>query len=180
MNISRRTALIGGSIATLALAGAVIAGPAFAKDDHGSRHDSMSQGRHDMRGHGKDDDHGMHEDRGPRKGLGRMLHSEGVVEQRDAAGAITFVTVRHQVGTVTAASDSSISLKSADGYTATWPITSETRVMRNRTVAKGSAFVVGDLVEARGSVAVGGVVKTRDIQYRTPRATPTPSASTNS
>lgn len=176
MNISRRTALIGGSIATLAIAGAVIAGPAFAKDGRGSHRDAMSsaQGRHDM-----DDDHGMHGRHESHKGLGRMLHSEGVVAQRGAAGAITFVTVRQQVGKVTAASDTSISLQSADGYTATWPITSETRVMRDRAVVKGSAFAVGEVVEARGTVA-GGTVKTRDIQFRTPRATPTPSASTNS
>lgn len=197
MKMSRRTAVAAGSIATLAVTGALIAGPAFAKGGHGPRGNAIGQvvgmsdsstagGPMGRRGHGRghdmDGNHGMRGDRG--MGLGRMLHVEGVVAKTDAAGAVTYVTVRHQEGKVTAASDTSITVKSDDGYTATWPISATTRVIRGGAVAKGSVFVVGDVVEVRGTVT-GGTVTTDDIHDHAAGKgmglvpAPTPSASTS-
>lgn len=202
MKMSRRTAVIAGSIATLAVAGTLVAGPAFAKG-HGNRNNQFSQsqgapgtstsgnaigrvggmGMHETstvggmmggRGHGMD----MDRDHGMSNGIarGRMLHSEGVVAQTDAAGAVTYVTVRQQDGKVTAASDTSITVKSDDGYTATWPIDANTKIVRNGAVVKGSAFVSGDIVEVRGIVSAAGVVTTNDIHNHAPRVAPTPVA----
>lgn len=189
MKMSRRSAALAGSIATLAMAGTLVAGPAIAK---GRSHqigntNSNSQsvngnvvgsvgGMNGMgggRGHGhgmggKDGDHGMG------IGRGRMLHSEGVVASTDAAGATTYVTVRHQTGKVTAASDASITVKSDDGYTKEWPISATTKLIRNGAIAKGSAFVVGDVVEAHGTVSAAGVVTTADVHTEQPRLAPTP------
>lgn len=53
------------------------------------------------------------------------LHGELVVPQRDGTGTQTVVV---QTGEVTAVSAKSLSLKSTDGYTATYVITSTTRV----------------------------------------------------
>ena len=199
MKMSRRTAVIAGSIATLAVAGTLVAGPAFAKG-HGNRNNPFTQsqgasdkivgrmggmgmgmgmpdsstvvGRMGGRGHGMD----MDGDHGMPNGIarGRMLHSEGVVAQTDAAGTVTYVTVRQQDGKVTAASDTSITVKSDDGYTATWPIDANTKIVRNGAVAKGSAFVAGDIVEVRGTVSAAGVVTTSDIHNHAPRLAPTP------
>lgn len=198
MKMSRRTAAIAGSIATLAVAGTLIAGPAFAKG-HGNRNNQISNsqgangnvvgrlggpmgmsdndgdgGMMGGRGHG----HGMGDmdgDRGMPNGMARgaMLHSEGVVARTDS-GTVTYVTVRQQHGKVTAASDTSITIKSDDGYTATWPISATTKVIRNGAVAKGSAFVAGDVIEARGTVSSAGVVTTDDIHNHAPRVAPTP------
>ena len=196
MKMSRRTAVVAGSIATLAVAGTLVAGPAFAKG-HGNRTNQMSNsqgasgnviGR--MGGMGMSDSatvggmmggrgHGMRDmdgDHGMPNGVarGQMLHSEGVVAKTDSAGAVTYVTVREQNGKVTAASDSSITVKSDDGYTATWPISTTTIINRNGAVAKGSAFVAGDVVEVRGTVSSAGVVTTDSIHNHAPRIAPTP------
>lgn len=179
MKMSRRTAAIAGSIATLAVAGTLIAGPAFAKGkpvrNNQSSNSQNAVGRMGdmMGGHGRmgdmDGDHGMP------MGIarGQMLHSEGVIARTDNTGTITYVTVRQQHGKVTAASDTSVTVKSDDGYTTTWPVSASTRVVRAGAVAKASAFVVGDVVEARGTVGAAGVT-TDDIHDHAPRVRPLP------
>lgn len=183
MKITRRSAVIAGTIATVAVAGALIAGPASAFGRTGSassgtsstqpfgmmggrgggmmggfdadgdgRPDSATVGGPMMRGHGF----------APMMGRGGMLHSEGVIARLDATGKATYVTVRMQQGKVTSATDSTIVVTSADGYVGSWPITSVTRLYRNGTVVKGSAFVVGDVVMAEGTVA-GGTVTTNIV-----------------
>jgi hypothetical protein len=77
-----------------------------------------------------------------------MLHSEGVIE--DAEG--TFVTVRMQEGDVTAVSATSITVKSADGYTSTYVISDETTTERDG--AEGAPNV-GDTVHVRATVTGG-------------------------
>ncbi len=81
-------------------------------------------------------------ERGPE---GHMLHSEGVVESTDGS----FVTVRMQLGEVTAASATSITVKSADGYSSTYVINDATAVERDG--AEG-APQIGDTVHVRAQV----------------------------
>ncbi len=74
-----------------------------------------------------------------------MLHGEGVVETADG----TYTTVRMQEGEVTAASATSLTVQSADGYTSTYVINSDTELERDR--AEG-APEVGDIVHVRAEV----------------------------
>ena len=190
MKISRRTAAIAGSIATLAVAGTLIAGPAAAHDRGGrgmgfgvangsgpigdrmpGRHDGMMGGK-GMKGGTMG---------GPRGG---MLYGDVVVRQRnvDANGNVTYTYVkqRTQVGTISSATDSAIKIKSADGTEMTWTIVSTTKVYRNGVEVKGSAFVAGEDAHAIGTIAADGTVTTVSIVSRTPRApkTPAPAPST--
>ncbi|TCC25218.1 hypothetical protein [Kribbella speibonae] len=72
-------------------------------------------------------DHG----KGPRDGLFGALHGEFVV-QKDGGGYETVVT---QSGSVTAVSSTSITVKSADGYTRTYVVNADTKVNRDGKIA---------------------------------------------
>lgn len=187
MKISRRTAVIAGSIATIGVAGALLAGPASAHDRGGrgpgfGPANGMSAPGH-MQG-GKGGRHGGHmgmdSDRpfdGPR---GEVLYGDMVVRQRnvDANGTITYTYVkqRTQVGVVSAATDAAIKIKSVDGTEMTWNIAATTKVYRNGAIVKGSAFAIGEQAHAVGTIAADGTVTTLSISSRTPRAPkPTPS-----
>ena len=60
-------------------------------------------------------------------------------------------TVVAQRGTVTAASPSSITVKSSDGYTITWTVVDTTQVIANRAKAEISVVSVGADVGVAGS-----------------------------
>ncbi len=116
-----------------------------------------AQGRPDGQGRGPGGDHGpgqmgdrgpggMGDKGGPRGEMGRMLHSEGVIEDADG----NYVTVRMQTGEVTAVSATSISVKSVDGYTSTYVITDTTEQDRDRTA--DTQAQVGDTVHVRATV----------------------------
>lgn len=89
-----------------------------------------------------------------------MLHSEGVIEQADG----TYITVRMQQGEVTAVSATSITVKSADGYTSTYVINGDTELERDR--AEG-APQVGDTVHVRATVS-GSTATADDIHALSP------------
>ena len=91
---------------------------------------------------------------------GHMLHSEGVIEQADG----TYITVRMQQGEVTAVSATSITVKSADGYTSTYVINGDTELERDR--AEG-APQVGDTVHVRATVS-GSAATADDIHALSP------------
>lgn len=118
------------------------------------------------RGHGPGEGHGPagHGPRGPGMGhegeRGHMLHGEGVIEQADG----TYVTVRTQEGEATAVSATSITVKSADGYTATYAINGDTELERDR--AEG-APQVGDTVHVRATVS-GSTATADDIHALSP------------
>jgi hypothetical protein len=82
---------------------------------------------------------------GPR-GIGRALHGEAVVG--DGKGG--FRTVAFQRGEVTAVSATSMTVKSADGFSRTYTLNSTTKVNRGRAT-------VGD-IRAGHRVAVRAVV----------------------
>lgn len=79
-----------------------------------------------------------------------VLHGELTVQ---GAGGPTVVAV--QRGKVTAASASSLTVRSSDGFTATYAVSSTTSVRRDRKTATADALVVGDaaLVRAVGTAA---------------------------
>lgn len=153
MKINKKSAALGGAFGAVVVAGALIAGPVLADDSStvtAPGLGSTAHGRMDggMR-HG-----GMHG-----FGPGAMLHSEGVAASTDSSGNVTYVTVREQSGKVTASSDSSITVKSDDGYTKTWAIGSATIVTKDGSTVKASSFAVGDSVRISGTVD-GDVVTT--------------------
>ncbi len=146
---------------------------------------------HDGWGRGPGARHG-----GP-AGLGLMgprgaLHGELVVPQRDGTGTQTVVV---QAGEVTAVSAKSLSLKSTDGYTATYVITSTTRVGARSTgitslkkgdtvsvlATKSGSTLTAVMVGARpGGARPGGARPGGDPRQRGTAPTPSPSATGSS
>ena len=166
MKFTPRTAVIAGSATAIALAGLAVAGPAFAKGHTPTAHPSASasaapstptapQGM--PRGGMMGGRGGF--DRGGMMG-GRTIHSAGVAAQTDASGKTTYVNVASQSGTVVTASDSAITVKSADGVAWTWKITSTTVLYSNGAAVKGSAFKAGDVVEVSGTGTGDGATAT--------------------
>lgn len=87
--------------------------------------------------------------------LGRAIHGTFVVPST-SGGTTTYVTDVQQAGTVTALSDTSITVKSADGYTATYVIGSSTK--KDPAVTSGGKAVVvatGDPATALSVVVPG-------------------------
>ena len=107
------------------------------------------------RGHGGGMGMGM---RGGLGAGGPLLHGEGVV--KDQTGA--YVDVRMQTGTVVSASATSVVVKSDDGVTWTWPVTTATTVERDGATVAAGTLVAGDKVRAAGTVK-DGVVTTKHI-----------------
>jgi len=120
-------------------------GPSRGMDGHGpGQHGPGQRGpSRGMDGHGPGQ-HGPGQ-HGPG---GDMLHSEGVIEDADG----NFITVRMQQGEATAVSATSITVVSADGYSATYAIDAETIVERH---GEDGALQVGDSVHVRAVVEAG-------------------------
>ncbi|WP_214414941.1 DUF5666 domain-containing protein [Sphaerisporangium fuscum] len=97
-----------------------------------------------------------------RRGLAGV-HGEATVRQRDGG----FATYGWQRGEVTAASTGSLTVKSADGVSWTWTVTSDTRVRKNGAKSTASALAQGDTVfvlgqpGGAGRTALGVVVPKR-------------------
>ncbi|MFM7596894.1 MAG: hypothetical protein ACKO70_00735 [Actinomycetota bacterium] len=99
---------------------------------------------------------------GPGRPEGDVLHGELVVERPDGG----VVTLRLQEGEATAVSATSITLASADGFTATYSISAETEQERGR--AEDTPAQVGDEVHVRATVE-GTAVTAEDIHAMPPR-----------
>ena len=82
-------------------------------------------------------------------GFGGAIHGQ-LTEPKSGGG---YQTVDVQRGTVTAVSSSSITVKSADGYTATYAVTGSTEV--NAQAAGIGSVKVGDTVELVATVSGG-------------------------
>jgi len=89
-----------------------------------------------------------------------------VVEEEDGS----IVTVRLQEGEVTAASPTSISVRSTDGFTSTYAITAQTDQERDRDHAASAQ--VGDTVHVRATVE-GTTATADDIHALSPEAAAT-------
>ncbi|MFM8239005.1 MAG: hypothetical protein ACKOAW_01665 [Actinomycetota bacterium] len=99
---------------------------------------------------------------GPGRPEGDVLHGELVVERPDGG----VVTLRLQEGEATAVSATSITVASADGFTATYAISAETEQERGR--AEDTPAQVGDEVHVRATVE-GTAVTAEDIHAMPPR-----------
>jgi hypothetical protein len=66
-----------------------------------------------------------------------------------------------QRGSLTAASASSITVASTDGFSATYAVTSGTTVRKARQTVPASALAVGDQVVVRASAGTAVVVRAR-------------------
>ena len=176
-----KTSRIIGIAAAATLAAAAVTGAAVAtaatqsaKNDatQSQQHDQQGsqQDRHEGRGPGGPGGHGPgghgpgdHGPGGPggHGPMGDVLHGQLVVEQPDG----TVVTEQVQEGEVTAVSATSISVKSTDGFTATYVINADTRLERDH--ADGTAAQVGDTAHIRGTVD-GGTVTAENVDAMSP------------
>ncbi|MHB1739710.1 MAG: DUF5666 domain-containing protein [Actinomycetes bacterium] len=75
-------------------------------------------------------------------GLGRALHAQATVVTPGG----TYLVVSTQQGTVTATTSSSVTVKSADGYTATYAVTSATRLAKDGASTTLSKIATGNTV----------------------------------
>lgn len=96
--------------------------------------------------------------------LARTQHGQFVV--RTANG---YRTVLVQRGVVTAASPTSVTVRSLDGYAATYVMDSTTRIRQGRTAVPASALHSGEHVMV-AAIQTGSTNTARAIQVRTPTA----------
>ncbi len=152
------------TIGFLAVTGIALAAPTFTQATTSAASPSPSGSAGPEGKPGKADRPG----KGPRPGkgnggahlraLGRMLHGEAVVRDKDGK----FVTVYTQRGEVTAVSATSITLKSADGFVSTYAINAETKIGKERTAGEIADIKVGDeagvvAVKSGGSKLAKGI-----------------------
>ncbi|MCK9894628.1 hypothetical protein [Frankia sp. AgB32] len=83
-------------------------------------------------------------------GSGEAVHGEATIRTKDG-----FQVVDGQRGTVTAISPTSIAVRSADGYAATYVINGDTKVRADQKAAKVTDIHLGDTVQVGAKVAGG-------------------------
>lgn len=93
--------------------------------------------------------------------LAGVLHGEGIVQTKKGP-----VRVAMQNGTATAATDTSLTIRSADGYTKTWTLAENVKVFDHRNSLQPQALRAGT------QVVVGGPI-TMNAGTAAPSATPT-------
>ncbi|MED7923971.1 hypothetical protein SMD20_07005 [Nonomuraea sp. LP-02] len=101
--------------------------------------------------------------RGHRAGLGGpALHGEYVVRGEDGG----YVTIATQYGDVTAADQDSVTVKSEDGYTKEYALTSETRINRGGDGADAIKTGQKVMVAAKVDAGTATAVVVRDVTDR--------------
>jgi hypothetical protein len=143
----RRTskAMLGASV-TGVLAVGLLGGVAATRHAAGAPYELLSAGSADAAAaeavtltEGREDDPRL------RAGLRRMLvgvHGEATVRARGGG----FATYAWQRGSVSTASATSVTVRSADGMSWTWAVNSDTKVRKNGAKSTGSALTSGDTV----------------------------------
>jgi hypothetical protein len=87
-------------------------------------------------------------------GLRHVLHGTFTVQGQSGPTTMTV-----QRGTITAASATSVTVTSSDGFAATYVISSSTVVKRDRTTVTGDKLVVGEAAVVRASAGTASVVR---------------------
>jgi hypothetical protein len=82
-----------------------------------------------------------------------VLHGEAVVQTKDGQK-----TVAVQRGAVTAINNTSVTVKSTDGFTQTWTFGNPLHVVEHRTTVQPSALKVGDEIGVAGAKESSGYV----------------------
>jgi len=95
--------------------------------------------------------------------LAGVLHGEGIVQTKKGP-----VRVAMQNGTATAATGTSLTIRSADGYTKTWTLAKNAKVYENHTSVQPGAIQAGTNLVVGGPIMVNGGSATSTA---TPRAT---------
>jgi hypothetical protein len=70
--------------------------------------------------------------------MGNILHGEGTIKTKEGTKQVAM-----QHGTVTSVSDSSITIKSSDGYTRTWSLAPSVHVIEHRTELQPTSVKIG-------------------------------------
>jgi len=96
---------------------------------------------------------------GPLGRWDRVQHGEAVVKTKDGYRTVVF-----QRGTITAVSGSSLTVRSADGYTGAFPLSADTRVRLDRAKSEIGALKVGQ------SVGVAAVKQDNKLDTKLVRA----------
>lgn len=149
------------AVATLgvgAVAGIALAAPSTTPSPSGGSASSADSAKH--AGHQKGDHKGV-------KQLGkRMLHGEFVAKGKDGA----YVTVDTQRGLLTQVSSTSITVKSADGFTTTYVVSPETKVRKD-----GKTATIGDLKAGDPAMVIaiksGDSTTAKGVVVRAPKDT---------
>ncbi len=195
--------LVGGGVAagTLAATGALASSTPTptpsASGTPGAPGDPDGDGRNDRHGDGPGRFRGglgLGPGPGMRDGVehGRMLHGEIVVET--SGGGTETLLVQH--GSVTAKASDSVTVRSSDGFTVTWQVTSDTKILVGPRRSDGTTSTLADVATGVDVVVTGpktadggtaravGVRPTGSEDGRGPGTrqrggTPTPSATTS-
>lgn len=139
---AKAAALVGAG----ALGATIVTGVAFAADPTPSPSMSSGTGAGTMSREGRGD----HGGRGGMMGFGgEVLHGDATVETTDG----TTEVMRVVRGSVTAISDTSITVKSTDGFTQTFVINPDTDIHKSRTDATAADVAVGDAALVAGVVS---------------------------
>ena len=89
---------------------------------------------------------------GPHEMLNGVLHGEGIVQTKKGP-----IRVAMQNGTATAASSSSLTIRSADGYTKTWTLAQNAKVYdSNHQAVQPGMLQAGSMVVVGGPITVNG------------------------
>jgi len=91
--------------------------------------------------------HGSGEPGAPGGPAGRVLHSEATVQKPDGTTAV----VVSQTGDITEITGSTITVKSSDGFEATYTVDKNTRISINGTDGTASGMKKGDTVRVFGT-----------------------------
>ncbi len=164
MSRKKNITVVASSIALGALLATGVSGVAMAANGDNSSAspsasssaspDSGQHGKHGLSGNAQGDNKGQHgkgrggDHAGMGIGRGRALHSTATI--KDSTGA--FVNLASIQGSITAVSATSITVKAADDFTATYVINASTKVhtdaKKNSTIAD---VAIGQTAEVRGT-----------------------------
>lgn len=150
----------------LAVTGVALAAPAISAATNSAPNPAPSasgSASPDKQPHSKGDRPGKGNRQAHLPRLGKNVHAQAVVRDKDGK----FITVYTQRGTVTAVSATSITLKSADGFTSTYVVNAETKVAKVGGEGRkhGEAAKIGDIKV--GDLA--GVVAVKSAESKTAR-----------
>jgi ferric-dicitrate binding protein FerR (iron transport regulator) len=83
--------------------------------------------------------------------LAGVLHGEGIVQTKKGP-----VRVAMQNGTATATTGTSLTIRSADGYTKSWTLAENVKVFENHKSVQPDAIQAGSTVVVGGPITVNG------------------------
>ncbi len=115
--------------------------------------------------------------------LSGVLHGEGIVQTKKGP-----VRVAMQNGTATAATDTSLTVRSTDGYTKTWTLAENVKVFDKRHSLQPDALRAGTEVVVGGPITVNGgsagpspspstTYTAQVVLVQSPAGSPTPTSS---